>query len=60
MQEKRLQDLQDDDYIGHERFESEEKMYETYRGYYGEGVTPETLVKIIWFETLKKDNILQK
>jgi len=53
MQEKQLQGLQDDDYAGHERFESEERMYKTYRGYYGDRVTPETLVKIIWFDIIE-------
>ena len=52
VKEKQLQDLRDDDYVGHEKFESQEKMYETYRGYYGDRVTPETLVKIIRFEII--------
>lgn len=47
--EKELQDLEEMDFEGHERFESDEQMYETYRRYYGDRVTPETLVKIIQF-----------
>lgn len=43
--EKKLGELQDSDFEGHERYESKEKMYETYRGYYGDKVTPESVVK---------------
>ena len=46
---KTLGALEAADWEGHERFESEEKMYETYRGYYGDTVTPDTEVKIISF-----------
>ncbi len=45
--EKRLGDLQDLDFQGHEKFESGEKMYEAYRGYYGDRVTSDSVVKII-------------
>ncbi len=51
-EEKRLADLTDDDFVGHEKFESEEKMYEAYRGYYGNNVTPESIVKMIDFKLL--------
>lgn len=47
--EKRLGALTSDDWTGHERFESEEEMYTTYRRYYGPQVGPETPVKIIKF-----------
>lgn len=52
-QEKRLGDLEDLDFEGHEKFESEEKMYETYRNYYGERVSPDSIVKIIKFKLQK-------
>lgn len=48
--EKKLGELQDSDFEGHGRYESEEKMYEAYRGYYGDKVTPESMVKIIKFK----------
>ncbi len=51
--EKKLGELKESDFTGHEKFESEEKMYEAYRLYYGDRVTPETVVKIINFK-LKK------
>ena len=48
--EKKLSELEDSDFEGHEKFESEEKMYEVYRSYYGNQVTPDSLVKIIKFK----------
>ena len=51
--EKKLGELEESDFTGHEKFESEEKMYEAYKTYYGDRVTPETIVKIINFK-LKK------
>jgi hypothetical protein len=50
--EKKLSELVDSDFEGHEKFESEEKMYEAYRMYYGDRVTPETVVKIIKFKLI--------
>lgn len=49
---KELGQLNDDDYFGHEKFDSEEQMYETYRKYYGDRVTPQTEVKIIKFKLI--------
>ncbi len=51
--EKRLGDLQDSDFEGHERFESEEKMYEAYKTYYGDRVTSDSIIKIIKFALQK-------
>lgn len=50
VREKKLGDLVDADFDGHEKFESTEKMYETYRSYYGDKVDSETIVKIIKFK----------
>ncbi len=49
--EKRLGDITSEDEIndGHERFGSAEERLETYRGYYGDRVTRDTLVKILKF-----------
>lgn len=52
VKEKKLGDLEDLDFEGHEKFESEEKMYEEYRKYYGNKVGPNSLVKIIKFKLL--------
>lgn len=46
---KTLGTLEESDWIGHERFASEEEMYATYRQYYGDTVSPDTKVKIIHF-----------
>ncbi|MGM0482621.1 MAG: ASCH domain-containing protein [Patescibacteria group bacterium] len=50
--EKKLGDLEEKDFDGHEKFLSEEEMYRTYRTYYGNAVGPETIVKIIKFKLL--------
>ncbi|HLC99658.1 MAG TPA: ASCH domain-containing protein [Patescibacteria group bacterium] len=50
--EKKLRDITDADFAKHERFQSTEKMHETYRKYYGEQVTLNTLVKVIDFKLL--------
>ena len=47
--QKRLGDIQPEDYTGHEKFLSREKMLEAYRKYYGQGVDLDTAVKIIHF-----------
>lgn len=48
--EKSLGKLEESDFEGHEKFENEEEMYETYRKYYGDKVNEDTIVKIIKFE----------
>ncbi|PIR58090.1 MAG: hypothetical protein COU71_00535 [Parcubacteria group bacterium CG10_big_fil_rev_8_21_14_0_10_38_31] len=50
--EKKMGDLEEADFDGHERFESNEEMYKTYRKYYGDSVGAETLVKIIKFRLI--------
>lgn len=47
---KTLGSLVPEDWIGHEKFSSEEEMYNTYRKYYGDKVDANTEVKIIGFE----------
>ena len=51
--EKRLCDLTDADFEGHEKFESEEKMYEAYRSYYGNKVNRDSILKIVNFRFKK-------
>ena len=46
---KTLGTLEATDWEGHEKFDSEEAMYATYRSYYGDTVGPDTEVKIINF-----------
>ena len=45
--------LSEEDREGHESFESEEEMYETYSGYYDTEVGPETEVKVVKFELVQ-------
>ncbi len=47
--EKRLRDLDEADWEGHERYASTEEMYDAFRLYYGPEVGPDTPVKIIHF-----------
>jgi len=47
--EKRLGDITDVDYEGHETFETPEAMLEQYQAYYGPEVTLQTPVKMIHF-----------
>ncbi len=51
---KTLGSLTDADWVGHERFVSEEEMYATYRQYYGDRVNKDTEVKIIHFTFVRK------
>ncbi len=51
--EKKLKDLDEADFDGHEKFASQEEMYETYKKYYGDKVNPDTLVKIMRFELVE-------
>jgi len=48
--EKRLGDVTTEDMKGHELFNSDEEMLAKYRSYYGERVTLDTPVKIIYFD----------
>ncbi len=54
IEEKKLKDLEESDFEGHEKFESDEKMYETYRKYYGDKVTPDTIVKMVDFKLTRE------
>lgn len=48
--EKRLGEVDENDMKGHEAFASKEEMLATYKGYYGQRVSMETPVKIIYFD----------
>lgn len=54
---KRLGDVTDEDYAGHERFESAQAMLDTYRRYYGDRVTFDTEVKILDFHFSQKTSL---
>ncbi len=44
--------LTDEDWDGHEKYESDEDMYAVFSGYYGKQVDTDSLVKVIRFEFL--------
>lgn len=46
---KTLGTLEESDWEGHERFSSEEVMYQTYRQFYGDKVGPDTKLKLLQF-----------
>ena len=52
IREKKLGEVHDEDFDGHEKYESKEAMLEEFRTYYGDKVDWDTLVKIIDFELL--------
>lgn len=52
VKEKTLGTVTDEDYNGHEKYATEEEMYEHYRNYYGDKVGPDTPLKIIKFEVI--------
>lgn len=47
---KKMGELKKSDKKGHEEFKNDSEMYKTYSGYYKREVTPNTLVKMIWFK----------
>jgi len=49
---KKMKEVDDGDFDGHEKFTSKEQMYETYSNYYSKQITPETVVKVVKFELL--------
>jgi hypothetical protein len=56
---KTLGTLTDVDWIGHERFVSEEEMYSTYKKYYGDKVNPDSEVKILTFNFRPLNHMVQ-
>ncbi|MFB6246282.1 MAG: ASCH domain-containing protein, partial [Candidatus Pacearchaeota archaeon] len=50
--ETKFANLTEEDREGHEKFSSEEEMYQKYSGYYNIKVGPETPVKVIKFNLL--------
>ncbi|MEK7586416.1 MAG: ASCH domain-containing protein [Patescibacteria group bacterium] len=49
IKEKKMGEIKGSDFSGHEKYKSEEEMYEDFKKYYGDKVTPESVVKIIRF-----------
>ena len=53
MSEKKFADLTEADWDGHEKFDSEQDMYQTYSGYYGQTVGAGTIVKVLRMKALQ-------
>ena len=53
---KTLGSLNNDDWIGHEKFSSEEEMYNVYKKYYGDRVDENAEVKIVTFNFARNEN----
>ena len=51
--EKPIQDLTPEDQAGHEKHESVQEICETFTKYYKQEVTPNTIMKIVWFKIVK-------
>jgi hypothetical protein len=48
--EKKLGEIEEKDFEGHEKYSGRDEMLKTYKKYYGDRVTFDTLVKIVKFE----------
>ncbi|MDP3958234.1 MAG: ASCH domain-containing protein [bacterium] len=53
VREKKLGEIEEKDFEGHEKYQSNEEMLEHYKKYYGEKVDMDTVVKIIDFKLLR-------
>lgn len=54
LKRKALGSLVDNDWVGHERYASDEEMYASYRKYYGDKVDEHSEVKILTFDFTEK------
>lgn len=52
IEEKKLGELEDTDFDGHEKYKDQEDMLNHYRGYYGDKVSPDTMAKMVDFELI--------
>ncbi len=52
VKEKRLGEVTEKDYIGHEKYKDQDEMLDTYKGYYGDRITLDSVVKIIKFKLI--------
>jgi len=52
VREKKLGELEDTDFIGHEGYKDQNDMLNHYRGYYGDKVSLDTIVKMVDFRLI--------
>jgi len=55
VKEKPMGKIEEADFKGHESYESREKMFETFRGYYGDRVSEDSVMKMIGFELTRSE-----
>lgn len=56
VKETKFKDLVEYDWAGHEKFDSDQEMYQSYSKAYSREVTPETDLKIVHFKLLNQTN----
>ena len=56
VKQKKLGEVKDKDFEGHEKYKDQDDMLEHYKKYYGDKVNLDTMVKVIKFELLKFNN----
>ncbi len=52
VEEKKLGELEDSDFDGHEKYKNQDDMLNHYRGYYGDKVFLDTPVKMVGFKLI--------
>lgn len=52
MKEKRMSEITEEDFDGHETYRDKDEMLKTYQGYYGDKVNWDTTIKMIAFKLL--------
>ena len=52
VKENKFKDLTKEDWSGHEKFKTDEEMYQSYSEAYGREVAPETPLKIVRFKLI--------
>lgn len=50
VKEKKMNEVADEDFDGHEKYPNKEEMLKTYQGYYGDRVNWDTPIKMIGFK----------
>ncbi len=53
VREKKLGEINEKDFEGHEKYENKQEMLKQYREYYGEKVDVDTVIKIVKFNLLR-------
>ena len=52
VEEKKLKELEEDDFEGHEKYKDQADMLNHYKSYYGDKVSLDTIVKMVGFNLI--------